>query len=228
MLNLILTFLVAVGFYLYLYIRHVHISDELYVLILLGAVALYWFLDTVSPLFVSSRRRTELFEKEFGYLIGKKVNLDYRVWLVKGGSICGCDREVLLEDVQTHQKRLVPVGYLVCNISDGRVAVVDETENGNLDNTISNLTDEQKQRLKESNDLYDKYYEEALRKYSKTNCPKCHSDKVIADKNGFSTGQAIFGGALLGVPGLLAGFLGSNKLFFVCMNCGHRYLPRKY
>ncbi|EHQ88864.1 TerD family protein [Desulfosporosinus youngiae] len=54
-------------------------------------------------------------------------------------------------------------------------------------------------------------------------CPRCHSHQVTAGKKGFGLGKAAIGGVLLGPVGLLAGFIGSKNMEFVCMSCKERW-----
>lgn len=56
-------------------------------------------------------------------------------------------------------------------------------------------------------------------------CPKCGSTSLATVKKGFGVGKAITGGILVGGIGLLAGFIGKNKLEVVCLNCGHKFKP---
>ena len=58
-----------------------------------------------------------------------------------------------------------------------------------------------------------------------TQCPKCNSKDLYADKKGFSGRKAVFGGLLTGGIGLLAGTLGSNKILITCLNCGNKFIP---
>jgi rubredoxin len=60
---------------------------------------------------------------------------------------------------------------------------------------------------------------------NKIRCPKCSSDKLTANKKGFSGGKAVIGGLLTGGIGLTAGFIGSNKIQITCINCGHMFKP---
>ncbi|HBV89327.1 MAG TPA: tellurium resistance protein TerD [Desulfosporosinus sp.] len=55
------------------------------------------------------------------------------------------------------------------------------------------------------------------------NCPRCHSNQVTAGKKGFGLGKAAIGGVLLGPVGLLAGFIGSKNMEFVCLSCKERW-----
>jgi predicted RNA-binding Zn-ribbon protein involved in translation (DUF1610 family) len=59
------------------------------------------------------------------------------------------------------------------------------------------------------------------------NCPKCGSDQLTGGKAGFGLGKAAAGGVLLGPVGLLGGMVGSGKVQVGCMNCGHRWKPRR-
>lgn len=54
-------------------------------------------------------------------------------------------------------------------------------------------------------------------------CPRCHSSQVTAGKKGFGLGKAAIGGVLLGPVGLLAGFIGSKNMEFVCLSCKERW-----
>lgn len=56
-------------------------------------------------------------------------------------------------------------------------------------------------------------------------CPKCGSDKLTANKHGFSAGKAIVGGVLTGGVGLLAGMHGSKKIDIICLSCGNKFKP---
>lgn len=56
-------------------------------------------------------------------------------------------------------------------------------------------------------------------------CPKCNSNLISANKKGFGLGKAVVGGVLTGGVGLLAGFIGSRKIYLTCLNCGHRWNP---
>jgi len=54
-------------------------------------------------------------------------------------------------------------------------------------------------------------------------CPRCHSNQVTAGKKGFGIGKALVGGVLLGPVGILAGFIGSKNMEFVCLSCKERW-----
>jgi len=54
-------------------------------------------------------------------------------------------------------------------------------------------------------------------------CPKCGSSSVTAFKKGFSGGKSCLGYLLLGPLGFLCGTCGGNKIFSVCMKCGHKW-----
>lgn len=54
-------------------------------------------------------------------------------------------------------------------------------------------------------------------------CPKCQSQQISANKKGFGLGKAAVGGFLLGIPGLLGGLIGSNKVLVTCLRCGHHW-----
>ena len=54
-------------------------------------------------------------------------------------------------------------------------------------------------------------------------CPTCHSTQVTAGKKGFGIGKALLGGVMLGPVGILAGFIGSKNMEFVCLSCKTRW-----
>lgn len=51
-------------------------------------------------------------------------------------------------------------------------------------------------------------------------CPYCGSTHLTANKKGFGAGKALTGAVLTGGIGLLAGFIGSNKVKVTCLKCG--------
>ena len=55
-------------------------------------------------------------------------------------------------------------------------------------------------------------------------CPKCGSDQFSANPKGFGVGKAIVGAAVTGGVGLLAGFIGSQKIYVTCLACGHQWI----
>lgn len=57
-------------------------------------------------------------------------------------------------------------------------------------------------------------------------CPKCRSTYVSVDKKGFGAGKALAGAVLTGGVGLLAGFIGSNKVKATCLKCGYKFNPK--
>ncbi len=54
-------------------------------------------------------------------------------------------------------------------------------------------------------------------------CPHCGSTSLSANKKGFGFGKAAGGAVLFGLPGLLAGGIGSGKVKVTCLNCGHQW-----
>jgi hypothetical protein len=62
---------------------------------------------------------------------------------------------------------------------------------------------------------------------SQIRCPKCSSTQIIANKKGFDVGRAVVGGFLTLGIGAVAGLWGSNDLRLNCLNCGHRWKPKK-
>ena len=60
---------------------------------------------------------------------------------------------------------------------------------------------------------------------SRVCCPKCRTEEISANKKGFGLGKAAAGGLLFGIPGLLGGLIGSNKVLVTCLRCGHKWKP---
>lgn len=58
-------------------------------------------------------------------------------------------------------------------------------------------------------------------------CPKCGSTQIMANKEGFNVGKAIVGSVVTLGVGAVAGLWGSNDLRLNCLNCGHRWQPKK-
>jgi hypothetical protein len=58
-------------------------------------------------------------------------------------------------------------------------------------------------------------------------CPKCLSTQLSTNQKGFSAGNAIAGGLLLGPLGLIAGTAGSKRVRITCLKCGHKFYPGK-
>jgi hypothetical protein len=56
-------------------------------------------------------------------------------------------------------------------------------------------------------------------------CPKCGSNQITANKQGFSGKKAVAGALLTGGVGLLAGTIGSNKVRITCLACGNVFKP---
>lgn len=54
-------------------------------------------------------------------------------------------------------------------------------------------------------------------------CPICNSNRIVANKKGYSAGKGLLGVALTGGIGLLAGFIGSGKIKITCLKCGHSW-----
>lgn len=66
---------------------------------------------------------------------------------------------------------------------------------------------------------------EQLEKERVAYCPKCYSTSLSANKKRFSLGKALFGEALIGKWGLLAGSANSDKIEVTCLKCGHKFWP---
>lgn len=60
---------------------------------------------------------------------------------------------------------------------------------------------------------------------SEIRCPRCNSNQLSANKQGFSFKKAVVGGILTGGVGLLAGAHGSSKIKITCLKCGKVFNP---
>lgn len=56
-------------------------------------------------------------------------------------------------------------------------------------------------------------------------CPNCGSSQLVANKKGFGAGKALTGAVLTGDVGLLAGFIGSDKVKITYLKCGCKWNP---
>ena len=54
-------------------------------------------------------------------------------------------------------------------------------------------------------------------------CQKCSSTSITYNKKGFSARKALIGGIATAGIGLLAGFIGSNKIRATCVQCGYSW-----
>lgn len=56
-------------------------------------------------------------------------------------------------------------------------------------------------------------------------CPNCKEyQNYKGYKKGFGLGKSIAGSIIFGPTGLLAGFIGTNKIYAICNNCSHKWL----
>jgi hypothetical protein len=58
---------------------------------------------------------------------------------------------------------------------------------------------------------------------SQPTCPKCQSASITYNKKGYSATKGLVGGLATGGIGLLAGFIGSNKIKATCVQCGNSW-----
>jgi len=58
-------------------------------------------------------------------------------------------------------------------------------------------------------------------------CPKCYSSQIYAGKKGYGLGKAVTGAVLIGVPGLLGGFIGKDAIILTCLKCGNKWKVKK-
>ncbi len=68
---------------------------------------------------------------------------------------------------------------------------------------------------------------EKLEEEGKIYCPKCLSTNVQGGKAGFRKGKAAAGAIIAGPVGLAAGGIGSGKVELMCLECGHKWKPKK-
>ena len=60
---------------------------------------------------------------------------------------------------------------------------------------------------------------------SQVRCPRCRSNQLSANKQGFGAGKGAVGCLLVGPVGLAGGLIGSNKIKITCLNCGEVFDP---
>lgn len=77
--------------------------------------------------------------------------------------------------------------------------------------------------LREAESLREDWQKKKAASSSSIRCPKCRCDQVTANKQGFGAGKALGGVVLTGGVGLLAGFIGSGKVWITCLKCGHKW-----
>lgn len=57
-------------------------------------------------------------------------------------------------------------------------------------------------------------------------CPKCKSTQITSNQKGFSTGKAVVGTIVGGIPGtIIGGKMGSKKVIITCLKCGKQWTP---
>ena len=57
-------------------------------------------------------------------------------------------------------------------------------------------------------------------------CPFCYSTSLSTNRRGFKIGTAVVWGLLVPGFGIIAGFIGSNKIIITCMQCGRSWKAR--
>lgn len=54
-------------------------------------------------------------------------------------------------------------------------------------------------------------------------CPKCSSEHITAQKQGFGVGKAVAGVVVAGPIGAVAGGINKNKIQLTCLKCGNKF-----
>lgn len=75
----------------------------------------------------------------------------------------------------------------------------------------------------QSSQIYVEKFTKKDTEEEKIKCPKCKSTQITAHKKGFSGAKAVGGAVLTGGIGILAGTIGSNKIFLTCLSCGNKF-----
>lgn len=78
--------------------------------------------------------------------------------------------------------------------------------------------------------LSDDATKQVARQQAKANepvhCPKCGSTQIASSSKGFSTGKAVVGTVIGGIPGtIIGGKIGSKKVIITCLKCGKQWSP---
>ena len=77
--------------------------------------------------------------------------------------------------------------------------------------------------------MYNDYVNASVKSDSNSavKCPKCGSENLSIDKQGFGVGKAVIGGLLMGGIGIAAGGIGAKKIRITCLKCGNQFMSGK-
>ena len=89
------------------------------------------------------------------------------------------------------------------------------------------LISESNKQTERKNEL--KVYEQELKDKRIAYCPKCLSTSLSAQKKGYGVGKAVIADKILhsASDSIFIGGIGRNKMFVYCLNCGHKFKPRR-
>lgn len=81
--------------------------------------------------------------------------------------------------------------------------------------------------IKAGNVIPAKNHSQKIAQNDEVKCPFCGSTQITANKKGFGAGKALAGVVAVGGIGLLAGGIGSKKIFITCLKCGKQWKAGK-
>lgn len=134
---------------------------------------------------------------------------------------CGSPISIVCNSSQNTPNNGYEYAYYQANLQLQQEALKLEQERIMLERRRLEVAKNQASDQKQLVELQQRQYDELAR------CPRCGSTSLSSNKKGYGVGKGLIGAALFGPVGLLAGGLGANKVVATCMNCGHKFTPRK-